>query len=186
MWSLRPCCTHHSLRVLRPAAPSRTADCCLLLCSPLCTHAPTATAAKVAASIRAGGGKFVDGGIVGGPAWAGNGKADDATRMYLSGEGAGDIAALFEGTHLGVPLVEGAGETGASAMKIAYASWTKGSSALLINVNAFAKAAGVHASLISEWTRSEPHKALARSNGSKGVGPKAWRWIGEMQEIAAS
>ena len=65
-------------------------------------------------------------------------------------------------------------------------SWTKGSSALLINVNAFTKAAGVHASLISEWTRSEPHKALARSNGSKGVGPKAWRWIGEMQEIAAS
>ena len=173
---------------MRAVHRSQASNCALLLCSPLrvCTHAPTATAAKVAASIRAGGGKFVDGGIVGGPAWAGNGNADDATRMYLSGEGAADIAALFEGTHLGVPLVEGAGETGASAMKIAYASWTKGSSALLINVNAFAKAAGVHASLISEWTRSEPHKALARSNGSKGVGPKAWRWIGEMQEIAAS
>ena len=35
-------------------------------------------------------------------------------------------------------------DTGASAMKIAYASWTKGSAALLINVNAYAQAAGVH------------------------------------------
>lgn len=50
------------------------------------------------------------------------------------------------GTHLGAEVVPppaggvpaGETDTGASAMKIAYASWTKGSSALLINVNAYA------------------------------------------------
>ena len=36
-------------------------------------------------------------------------------------------------------------------------------------------------------TRAHSDAAVsARSNGSKGVGPKAWRWIREMQEIAAS
>jgi hypothetical protein len=104
--------------------------------------------------------------------------------MYLSGDGAQEVATLFEGTHLGVPVIVGSGETAASAMKVAYASWTKGSSALLINVNAYAKATGVHDTLVEEWTLSNPNGALGRSQGSKGIGPKAWRWIGEMLEIS--
>ena len=108
----------------------------------MCGTVP-ATATKVAAIIRGGGGKFVDGGIVGGPAWK-CGPKGPGTRMYLSGEGADGIADLFRGTNLGVEVVppppggvpQGETDTGASAMKIAYASWTKGSAALLINVNA--------------------------------------------------
>jgi hypothetical protein len=57
-------------------------------------------------------------------------------------------------------------------MKIAYASWTKGSSALLINVNAYAKASGVWETLVQEWRLSEPHSALSRTNGSKGIGTR--------------
>ena len=80
--------------------------------------------------------------------------------MYLSGAGADLVAILFEGTHLGVPIVKGQDgkdlETGASAMKVAYASWTKGSSALLINVNAYAHASGVHETLLHEWELSVP------------------------------
>ena len=102
-----------------------------------------ATAAKVAAIIREGGGTFVDGGIVGGPAWE-RGPKGPGTRLYLSGEGADGVARLFRGTNLGAEVVPppptgvppGGTDTGASAMKIAYASWTKGSAALLINVNA--------------------------------------------------
>ena len=85
----------------------------------------------------------MDGGIVGGPAWKCGAKGPD-TRLYLSGDGAEAIAKLFRGTNLGAEVVppppggvpRGGTDTGASAMKIAYASWTKGSAALLINVNA--------------------------------------------------
>lgn len=45
-------------------------------------------------------------------------------------------------------------------------------------------AAGVHKTLLYEWNLDEPHGALSRSKGSKGIGPKAWRWVGEMQEIS--
>jgi 3-hydroxyisobutyrate dehydrogenase-like beta-hydroxyacid dehydrogenase len=145
-----------------------------------------ATATKIAEIIRAGGGKFVDGGIVGGPAWK-SGPQGPSTRMYLSGAGAATVAALFEGTHLGAPVVHGPSgqeiETGASAMKIAYASWTKGSSALLLNSNAFALACGVHETLAKEWVMSVP-AALEKSQGGQGIGPKAWRWVGEMNEIS--
>lgn len=82
------------------------------------------TAKKIGAAIRAGGGTFVDGGIVGGPAWK-SGPNGPRTRLYLSGDNAARIASLFSGTHLGAVVVEGDVETGASAMKIAYASWTK-------------------------------------------------------------
>ena len=52
---------------------------------------------------------------------------------------------MFRGTNLGAEVVPpppggvppSGTDTGASAMKIAYASWTKGSAALLINVNAY-------------------------------------------------
>jgi len=105
-----------------------------------------ATAVKIAEVIRAGGGEFVDGGIVGGPAFTSGQDGQPTTRMYLSGTGAARVAQLFEGTHLGTPIIRGPNgaeiEAGASAMKVAYASWTKGSSALLINVNAFALASG--------------------------------------------
>lgn len=103
-----------------------------------------ATATKVAGVIREGGGVFVDGGIVGGPAWK-CGPQGPNTRLYLSGDGADGVADLFRGTNLGAEVVPpptggippGGTDTGASAMKIAYASWTKGSAALLINVNAY-------------------------------------------------
>lgn len=39
-------------------------------------------------------------------------------------------------------------------------------------------------SISGRWTADPAHNALERTNGSKGVGPKAWRWIGEMHELA--
>ena len=50
-----------------------------------------------------------------------------------------------------------------------------GSSALLINVNAFAQASGVWEALVEEWSLSEPHAALSRSRGSRGIGARTLR-----------
>ena len=73
-----------------------------------------ATAGHVGAAV----GRFVDGGIVGGP---------PTPRLYLSGAEAARVAALFEGS-----LVETQIVANASAVKCAYAAWTKGSGALLL------------------------------------------------------
>jgi hypothetical protein len=73
----------------------------------------------------------------------------------------------------------------ASALKLAYAAWTKGSAALLLTIRASALATGVEAPLLAEWQRSQPG-LVDRSIGAARAGSaKGWRWIGEMEEIAA-
>ena len=70
----------------------------------------------------------------------------------------------------------------ASAVKAAYAAWNKGSAALLVAVRALARAEGVEPALVAEWGRSHPG-VVALSEGAAGsTGPKAWRFVGEMEE----
>jgi hypothetical protein len=69
---------------------------------------------------------------------------------------------------------------------MAYAAWTKGTTALLSAVHALALREGVHDALIAEWRQSQP-ELLARSDrGMSSAAAKAWRWVGEMEEIAAA
>jgi 3-hydroxyisobutyrate dehydrogenase-like beta-hydroxyacid dehydrogenase len=134
------------------------------------------TARKVA---RIAGGDVVDGGIVGGP------PREPGTRLYLSGGRAADVAALFEGTALeAVVLGDEVGT--ASALKMCYAAWTKGSAALLLTVAEAAERLGLADELRAEWERSLPGllgrlEAAARSADAKG-----WRWAGEMREIVTT
>lgn len=74
----------------------------------------------------------------------------------------------------------------ASALKMSYAAWTKGSAALLATIVAGADAMGVGNDLAREWELSQPglDERLERTAG--GVGPKAWRFAGEMREIATT
>jgi len=71
-------------------------------------------------------------------------------------------------------------------VKMAYASWTKGSSALLLAVCAMASAEGVEDSLVREWKISQPDLSARAEGASKSNAKKAWRFIGEMEEIAAT
>ncbi len=136
-----------------------------------------ATARKIASRFE----NFVDGGLIGPPAIR-----PGTTRLYLSGPDAGRVASRFEGSPLEPRVLDGGGPGTASALKMAYASWTKGTSALLAAVAAVAAAEGVSEDLISEWDISLPgvSKRLAGTAGE--VAPKAWRWTGEMAEIAAT
>jgi 3-hydroxyisobutyrate dehydrogenase-like beta-hydroxyacid dehydrogenase len=141
------------------------------------------TARQVAQLIVAGGGRYVDGGIIGSPP-----VAPGASRLYLSG---GDEAAvravhdLFEGTALEPRIVPGPG-TAASAVKMAYAAWTKGSSALLLAARALAQAEGVENTLLAEWALSQPQLPGQVERAARAAVTKGWRWVGEMEEIAQS
>jgi len=123
---------------------------------------------------------FVDGGIVGPPALRAG-----TTRLYLSGERAAEAQEWFAGSNLAAELV--AGPPGAaSALKMCYAAYTKGTSALLLAIRALAVAEGVDESLLSEWGISQPELARRSEGAARGSAPKAWRFVGEMEEIAAS
>jgi 3-hydroxyisobutyrate dehydrogenase-like beta-hydroxyacid dehydrogenase len=136
-----------------------------------------ATAGAIGAVVRAGG-RFVDGDLIGGPVRPGGG-----TRLYLSGPDAKEVAALFAATDLEAVNL-GEDLTAASALKVCYAAWTKGTSALLLAIRATAAAHGVDEALLSEWARTQPGLA-ARSQAAAGTARKAWRFAGEMDQIAS-
>lgn len=137
------------------------------------------TARAVAAAVLAGGAAgFVDGGIIGLPP-----REPGTTRLYLSGDRAAEVADLFDGSVLGAIPIAG-GEGAASALKMAYAAYTKGSAALLAGILALAEAEGVGEPLANEWILSQPDLARRGRRRAVSGSAKAWRWAGEMEEIA--
>jgi 3-hydroxyisobutyrate dehydrogenase-like beta-hydroxyacid dehydrogenase len=137
------------------------------------------TARNVGRVVEKSGASFVDGGIIGPPPVEGG-----RSRMYLSGAPAKEVAALFAGSNMEAIPLEGAAGA-ASALKACYAGWTKGATALLAAIRALAEVEGVEAALLAEWKRSQP-ELQKRSEVVTVQARKAWRWIGEMEEIAAS
>jgi len=130
-------------------------------------------------AVLAGGARaFVDGGIIGPPAWK-----PGITRLYLSGDEAEGVAALFEGSPLEAIAI-GADPGAASALKMAYAAYTKGTSALLAGILALAEREGVAEALREEWAISQAELAARGEGRALGSAAKAWRFAGEMEEIA--
>jgi 3-hydroxyisobutyrate dehydrogenase-like beta-hydroxyacid dehydrogenase len=136
------------------------------------------TSRTIAESVRARGGRFVDGGIIGAPP-----EREGTTRLYLSGPEAAEVAALFAPTVVDARAVgERVGD--ASAVKVAYAGWTKGSAALLLAVREYAGRAGVEDVVLAEWAQSQPELAERWRQAEHSREHKGWRWVGEMEEIA--
>jgi hypothetical protein len=105
--------------------------------------------------------RFVDGGIIGGP---------DDPHVYLSGAHAETVVDLFPSATV---------VADASALKMTYAAWSKGSAAMLLAIERVARHYGVWDAL--PWD-DELRARLARAHTS--AEKKGWRWIGEMEEIA--
>ena len=136
------------------------------------------TARNVGRTVEKAGASFVDGGIIGPPP-----VESGRSRLYLSGGPAQDVAALFAGTNMeAIALDAPAGA--ASALKACYAGWTKGATALLAAIRALAEHEGVETPLLAEWKLSQPGLDK-RSEAVTIQARKAWRWIGEMEEISA-
>ena len=119
---------------------------------------------------------FVDGGIVGPPP-----REPGTTRLYLSGERAEEVAELFAGSVLEARVV-----SNASAMKMAYAAWSKGTAAMLLAIRELAIREGVEAPLLAEWDLSQPELRDRHARAARSAAKKGWRWVAEMEEIAAT
>jgi 3-hydroxyisobutyrate dehydrogenase-like beta-hydroxyacid dehydrogenase len=92
---------------------------------------------------------------------------------------------LFAGTRVDARAI-GDMIGSASAVKMAFASWTKGTSALLLTARALARAEGVEDTLLAEWESSMPELAGRTRGAARSAGVKGWRWVAEMEEIADS
>lgn len=145
-----------------------------------CNAVAPETTRAVAKTLTAAGADFVDGGIIGPPAW----KAG-TTRLYLSGKRASVVAQLFNGSLMDTVIL-GDSTDAASALKMSYAAWTKGSAALLLRVYALAEHHGLGTALVDEWNLSQPGLKTQLDNQALINAPKAWRFVGEMEQIAAT
>ena len=136
------------------------------------------TAEEIAKIVTKSGASFVDGGIIGSPV-----KQAGTTRMYLSGEKAADVAQLFSASMLDARSI-GAVPGEASALKVVYAAWTKGTDALILAIRALAAHEGVDHALLEEWKISQPALENKCLRAAAVAVPKMWRYVGEMREIA--
>jgi 3-hydroxyisobutyrate dehydrogenase-like beta-hydroxyacid dehydrogenase len=136
------------------------------------------TAAVVAGLVEGGGGAYIDGGIIGPPPL----KAG-TTRLYLSGPAAIGLSATIATTEMEIHVVDDS-PYAASALKLSYAAWTKGSAALLLSAWAAATRSGVDTALLEEWRTSRPGLPAELSAARLSSAAKGWRWAAEMEEIA--
>jgi 3-hydroxyisobutyrate dehydrogenase-like beta-hydroxyacid dehydrogenase len=135
---------------------------------------------RIGQAMTAAGVDFVDGGIVGFPVWQ-----REKTWLYLSGEKAQDAVAFFSGGPLETSVV-GDAVGKASALKMCYAAYTKGTTALLCGILATAEVLGVRGELETQWSRDWTNFGEQAGERVRNVTAKAWRFTGEMAEIAAT
>lgn len=143
-----------------------------------CNAISPATTRRVGEIVEAAGARFVDAGIIGGPPRGGV-----QPRIYASGPHAAELAAL-QVYGLEIPVVgDVVGQ--ASGLKMCYAALTKGLMALGTELLVTARLLGLDDTLRAEMLDSQP--ALRQWLGAiTRMPPKAHRWIGEMEEIAAT
>jgi 3-hydroxyisobutyrate dehydrogenase-like beta-hydroxyacid dehydrogenase len=135
-------------------------------------------AIKIGQMLQANHIQFVDGGIIGGPAWK-----PKETWLYLSGQQAAVISACFPKGPLEAKVI--GNESGkASALKMCYAAYSKGTTALLAAVLTTAESLGVREELYQQWDLDDQDFSEQVNQRVRRVTAKAWRFEGEMNEIA--
>lgn len=123
---------------------------------------------------------FVDGGIIGGPAWE-----PGKTVLHLSGSDAETAAAHFTDSPLATNTL-GPAPDKASALKMCYAAYTKGTTALLCAILATAETLEVREALFEQWSKGSSNLNEKAADQVRGVTNKAWRFTGEMHEISST
>jgi 3-hydroxyisobutyrate dehydrogenase-like beta-hydroxyacid dehydrogenase len=134
---------------------------------------------RIARRLQEGGARFVDGGIIGPPATTRN-----RTWLYLAGPHAAEIGLYFSSGPIETEVLAG-GIGRASALKMCFAAYSKGSIALACSVLAAAEELEVLEDLKRQWARSGPSLPEMEREISRAA-PKAWRFTAEMHEIAAT
>ncbi len=120
---------------------------------------------------------YVDGAIMGGPP-----TENYSPRIYLSGK-LSEKLNFLNGKGIELMVLKGS-DFKASATKMVYASITKGSKALVAGALIAAKKNNVYDELIEELKYSEEYFSLVAKNQIPSIKHKAYRWVGEMNEIS--
>ena len=144
-----------------------------------CNAVSPQTAKAMDATITGAGGRFIDASIIGAPP---GGKAPP--RFYVSGADAGVMSEL-DGKGIDVRFI-GDDIGRASGIKMCYAALTKGTSALHVALLTAAELMGLSEELRAELMSSQPEAYKRMESQIPGLPTKAFRWIGEMEEIAAT
>jgi 3-hydroxyisobutyrate dehydrogenase-like beta-hydroxyacid dehydrogenase len=135
---------------------------------------------KIGQILEEAGIRFVDGGIIGGPAWT-----PKETWLYLSGSNAEEIAECFLSGPLETKII--GREIGkASALKMCYAAYSKGTTALLAAILTAAESLSVRENLYEQWDTDSAGFSAQVNQRVRRVTAKAWRFEGEMKEIAST
>lgn len=129
--------------------------------------------------LAAAGARVADASIVGAPPHG----DQPGPRLYVCGEPATGIAALLDRGLDVRALDEPIGA--AAALKMSYAAFNKGMTALTAASLLMADAAGVTDALVAEWAISQPGLLERSRIAVPTLYPKARRWVAEFDEIAA-
>ena len=143
-----------------------------------CNAVAPGTARGIFQTMLDAGARFADAGIIGGP------PTRPGNRIFTSGPGARELEGL---RHFGLDIRVLEGEVGqASGLKMCYAAMTKGLQALGAELLVAAKLLGVEDQLRAEQNLGGDLEAVRRfvERALPNMPPKAYRWIGEMEEIA--
>ncbi len=144
-----------------------------------CNAVAPNTVKKIDQTITSSGGSFLDASIIGPPP-----RRDGSTRFYASGSSV-ELFCILNQYGLDIrPLGSKIGS--ASAIKMCYASLTKGLTALCAELLTAAEILGVSADLTAEFEISQPVLYQRMQNGLPSLPSKARRWVGEMEEIATT
>ncbi len=141
-----------------------------------CNAIAPSTVRLVGDTILGAGGRFADVGIVGPP------PRKPGTRFYASGPGAEEFTQLRD---FGLDARVMGDEIGqASGLKMCYAALTKGLQGLGTELLLAAHLMGFEETLRAEQRESIPDVLAWLERSLPPMPPKAYRWVGEMQEIA--
>ena len=144
-----------------------------------CNSISPQSAAKIRSIMQGVGASFVEASIIGAPP-----RGSNNARIYTSGPQAEAFAQLAQ---FGLNVrVLGPEEGKAKAIKVCYATITKGTQALCTESMVTAQRLGVFGGLMAELEGSQPSLLKFAQNGLQTMPPKAHRWIGEMNELAAT
>jgi 3-hydroxyisobutyrate dehydrogenase-like beta-hydroxyacid dehydrogenase len=137
-------------------------------------------ARRIGQRLEANGIRFVDGGIIGPPAWR-----PGTTWLCLSGRDSAAIASCFASGPLQTEILSDRVGDG-SALKMCYGAYTKGHTALIAGVLGTAGNLGVRESLLRRWAADGSGLDRSAAQRVARITDRAWRWVAEMEEIAAT
>ena len=144
-----------------------------------CNAVSPATVRRIAVLAESSGSAFIDASIIGPPPKPGS----TNTVFYASGD---SLAPVLDLGHYGFDVrALDAGVGAASALKMCYAGIAKGLTGLGAAMILAATREGAADALMAEMERSQPEVLSLLKPRIRDMLPKAYRWAGEMEEIAA-